>query len=128
MNKRAKGKLLVSKVVKLLESWGWMVEVCRPRLMFIGPGRVIQKEEDFFGAWDIWAFRKEPEGNFVTRLIQVSTIENLSSKKKQVQNFPSGYGLQELWLWVSGRGCHFRTFQAGPLGFVETTDKDRILK
>ena len=125
MNKRAKGKLLVNKVKSYLEADGWMVEVCRPRLMFIGPGRVIQKEEDFWGAWDILAIKKE-RFTWTTRLIQVSTVNHLSSKKKQVEGFPHDYGSQEIWLWVAGRGCHFRIFVRTVFKFIEDPGKIRI--
>ena len=108
MNKRAKGKLLVNKAKAILERDGWMVQVCSPRLMFVGPGKVISKEEDFFGAWDIWAIKKLSSYHARTLLIQVSMWNHRLDKIKQVKDFPDWYGDQRLWLWKGGRGCHFR--------------------
>lgn len=115
-NKRQKGKELVKKVKQILEAEGYMVQVCNPKLMFIGKGKVISREEDFFGRWDIVAAKQvklgSPENS--VRWIQVSTFENLAAKKKQVTGFPLGPHSQEIWCWLpGGKNGHFRVFK-GP--------------
>lgn len=115
MNKRAKGKLLVKKAKELLEAEGYLVEVCRPKLMFIGPGKVISREEDFFGKWDILAVPKNPPLGQKLRFIQVSVKEARSAKLKQVAGFPpSPHYTQEIWLYEKdGRSGGFH-IEIGP--------------
>ena len=103
INTRAKGKLLEKRARLILESEGWLVETANPKLMFIGPGKVLSKSHDFFGRWDIIAVRPS-----VVKFIQVSTWEEKSGKIKQVADFPM-VGQQEIWLWFSrGKNSHFR--------------------
>ena len=110
MDKRAKGKRLEKMAEDILARDGYLVEKANPKLMFIGPGKVISRAHDFFGAWDIICVPKK-EG--LLKFIQVSVWEEMSHKIKQVRDFPQGKYRQEIWLWHSrGRNGHFRILES----------------
>ena len=103
INSRAKGKRIEKEARLILESQGWLVEQCNPKLMFIGPGKVISKAHDFFGRWDFLCVVLNQ-----VLFVQVSVWEAKSDKIKQIQGFPL-VGRQEIWLWVSqGKNSHFK--------------------
>ena len=81
------GKAFVKKISEqALEPFGFITEGARPKLMFLGPGRVITREEDLFGAFDILAINKsEPP---YTWLIQatVGTVDSdaVGQRKRKI--------------------------------------------
>lgn len=80
MNKAAKGKKFEKEVKTILESKGYMVEQAIPKTIFLGKGKIIAIAHDFFGCWDLIAKKiGEP-----TLWVQVSTVGNLSHKRKQI--------------------------------------------
>lgn len=113
MDKRAKGKRLEKMASAILEVEGYFVERANPKLMFIGPGKVISQSHDFFGKWDLICVPKSKlhtkKLRAFIRFIQVSVWETLSMKLKQVKDFPQGPYTTEIWLWhKEGRNGNFR--------------------
>ena len=50
MNTRTKGRAFEKWCKKYLEDQGWSVHLCGRIAMFLGPGKVITKGDDIFGA------------------------------------------------------------------------------
>jgi hypothetical protein len=107
MSTRDKGNRWEKEVKAILESQGYVVERALPKFVYI-PGRKfpISQSHDFFGAWDIIAKLSGEK----TLWIQVSSWDNASTKRKQVEDFPATEGFDECAIWarVEGRNGHFR--------------------
>ena len=68
-----KEALLRKKATHLLQSQGWVVWF---------PKKVKFQETDIFGIWDLFCIR----GSKI-KLIQLTTLPNLSARRKKIQNF-----------------------------------------
>lgn len=103
-----KGNQWEREAKTILEKAGWIVEGQHRQISFLGPGRMIMKGRDPFGV-DLIAKKKGEK----TRWIQVSSVGNLSKKKKQVLEFPwtLEYETLEIWGRLNGKK-EFRTFIA----------------
>lgn len=114
MSKRSNGAKYEKEAKAILEAQGWLVERAFPKMVTIGPGRIISTSHDFFGAFDLIA----KKAFYPTLWVQVSTWEMISVKKKQVSSFPwtPKQDRVEVWGRVRGRGAHFRVLQAQPNG------------
>lgn len=108
MNRKAKGNLLQRYVKQILEADGYEVEVCKPRTVWVGPGRVISVSEDFYGKIDLIAVHATQ----LPRMIQVSVPSELSRKRKLLDGWQPFGVIVEVWLYHGGRGRHFKTYGA----------------
>ena len=121
MNTRAKGKVIEKHAENILINDGWLVEKAKPKLMFIGPGKMISKEHDLWGKWDLMGV-KEQQVIFV----QCSVKSHLGDKRIQVARFPS-VGIQQIWIYIPGRGRHFEVYDRDD-GYEEVVSKIEIIK
>ena len=83
-----KEALLRKKATHLLQSQGWVVWF---------PKKVKFQETDIFGIWDLFCIR----GSKI-RLIQLTTLSNLSARRKKIQNFLISNGVNipsEIWAY-----------------------------
>lgn len=100
---RAKGNALELKAKKELEAAGYNVERANPVLMWIGPGKVISRRHDFWGAFDLIAASPRE-----VRLIQVCADApgSAADRRKKIEAvaplFPQICSF-ELWRWRGGR-------------------------
>lgn len=84
------------KAVQILEREKWLVW---------WPAKVKFKQTDIFGLFDLICWKKKA-GNF--KLIQLTTLPNLSTRRKKIQNFLQKYKIDsngargvktEIWAW-----------------------------
>ena len=83
-----KEALLRKKATQLLKNEGWVVWF---------PKKVKFWETDIFGVYDILAVRKNK-----LRFIQITTLPNLSARRKKIQNFliPNEVNIpSEIWAY-----------------------------
>jgi hypothetical protein len=76
------------KAVKLLENDDWVVWY---------PPKIRFKQTDIFGIIDVLALRGKKE-----KKIQLTTISNLSARRKKINNFLKKFKLEmtvEIWAW-----------------------------
>lgn len=125
MSKKAKGSKYEREVMKILENDGWVVERAHPQFIPVGPGRIISKAHDYFGAWDI--IGKRP--GYKTLWVQVSTLAHVSDKRAQVNGFPWTPEHDEpcIFARVEGRNRHFRVYYARE-GYQWTGKTERVPK
>lgn len=97
----------------ILEAQGYEVEVCRPTIIWLAPGRPISKATDFFGRLDLIGVHPDKP----PRLVQVSVQSELSRKRALLQGWQPNGCVVEVWLYHGGRGRHFRVYAAP--GFTE---------
>ena len=64
MNTRTKGRAFEKWCKKYLEEDGWSVHLCGRIAMFLGPGKVITKGDDIFGA-DLVAVQTDHAVKFI---------------------------------------------------------------
>ena len=87
-----KEALLRKKATQLLKNEGWVVWF---------PKKVKFWETDIFGVYDILAAKKNR-----LRFIQITTLPNLSARRKKIQNFLISNGVSipsEIWAYDAKR-------------------------
>lgn len=133
-NPAAKGRRLQTIAKKALEARGYRVEVAQNVVRWIpdkrafGPKRLvgsglkpISTHHDLFGLWDLlfcgYGSAKNPDGEsreeIILGLAQVTTLENLSHRRKKI--LADGFPLtRHCWIlaYVGGRGAHFRLYRS----------------
>ena len=91
-----KESLIRKKAVEILEKENWLVW---------WPARAIFKQNDIFGTFDLICLKKR-QGNL--KFIQLTTLSNLSTRKRKIQNFFKRYRIDkkakfkaqvEIWAW-----------------------------
>jgi len=84
--------------------------------MFIGPGRCISREEDFFGAFDLLAVHPE-RGQRNIQVVKVSG-SHVAARRRKIEaiadRFPASFSL-EVWRF---RGGPRRRGDRLPRGFI----------
>ena len=103
---RKRGADLANRLEKAWKAKGWLVAKARPRLQYIGPGRVIQAEEDFFGLFDLIASCNgcpRHLGDAGWHLAQITTEKGANERYRRLESgglekFPAGSSF-ELWFW-----------------------------
>ena len=105
---RARGNELERKAQAQLEAEGYLVERARPQIVWLGPGRAINKRVDLFGCFDLLAIM--PAG---IRLIQVCADVggHAAERRTKIEAFAAEFdGLNarvfyslELWRHRGGR-------------------------
>lgn len=125
MSAKSKGSQYEREVMKILEAQGWVMERAHPQYFPIGPGKMISKAHDFFGAWDL--IGKQP--GHKTLWVQVSTISNISGKRAQVNGFPWTAEHDEpcIFARVDGKNRHYRVYYAKE-GYEWTGHTENVLK
>ena len=123
MTPRSKGNALERKAQMLLEADGYMVERARPQIVWIGPGRPINKRVDLFGCFDLLAITPTR-----ARLIQVcaDTGGHAEERRRKIEAFAAEFdGLDarsfyslELWRHRGGRA---KKSDRLPRGFIRET-------
>jgi len=105
---KSKGSQYEREVMKILELQGWTMERAHPLYIPIGPRRIVSKAHDFFGAWDLIG----KQAGFKTLWVQVSTLNNISGKRSQVNGFPWTPEHDEpcIFARVDGRNRHYRVY------------------
>ena len=95
----AKESEIRKKAVQLLEKQKWLTW---------WPSRAIFKQNDIFGIFDLICFKKRT-GDL--KFIQLTTLSNLSTRRKKIKNFLKRYQLSkqnsadiEVWGWNKGKG------------------------
>lgn len=98
---KAKGRRVEKLCEKALLDLGYQVELASPKFIPVGPGRIISKSHDFFGVFDIIAFKT----HCPPLLIQVTMSDkNIAEKKRKIEDFPvSDSTICQLWHYT-GRG------------------------
>jgi hypothetical protein len=94
MNTRTKGRAFEKWCKKYLEDQGWSVHLCGRIAMFLGPGKVITKGDDIFGA-DLVAVRP----NCHVRFVQCTLDKHIQKRKEEFDKygFELKHTLVELW-------------------------------
>lgn len=107
MNSKQKGSGYEREVKEYLEAQGYSVFRVHRKPIFIA-GRMLTKGADIFGC-DLVAKKAYQKPLW----IQVSTIENLSKKKKQVELYPWNVLHEQLEIWGRVKGKKvYRVFEA----------------
>ena len=101
---KAKGDSFERQCVKKLELVGYAVMKSPRKFIFLGPGRVISKDNDYFNLYDICAKKHNQ-----TRWIQCKygiNKTNVSTAKKPIQEFHDKYmgesETSEIWYKETG--------------------------
>lgn len=84
---RSKGNSKEIALQKILVAARWSVERATPRLMFIGPGRVISKSHDLHGTFDLSALRHNQPHVW----IQLTDHTNISARARKIEEFAAQY-------------------------------------
>jgi len=120
VNTSAKGRRLQTLAKHALEARGYRVEVARNVVRWIptkartalgrldAPSHPISTHHDLFTLWDLLWCREDG----VLGLAQVTTLENLSHRRKKI--LADGFPLTpQCWIlaYVGGRGAHFRLYR-----------------
>jgi len=82
MNTRTKGRAFEKWCKKYLEDQGWSVHLCGRIAMFLGPGKVITKGDDIFGA-DLVAVQP----GRVVKFIQCTLDKHIKKRKEEFDKY-----------------------------------------
>lgn len=95
---RAKGNRREAEVMAILQAEGFLVYRASPALRFIGPGRYVSGQNDIFGCADLIA-----KSSAETILIQVTSRENASARKRKMEHALKGFCGErdnlQVWSW-----------------------------
>jgi len=82
VNTRTKGRAFEKWCKKYLEDQGWSVHLCGRIAMFLGPGKVITKGDDIFGA-DLVAVQP----GRVVKFIQYTLDKHIKKRKEEFDKY-----------------------------------------
>ena len=125
MSTKSKGSQYEREVMRILEADGWQTERAHPKYIPVGPGKIISKAHDFFGAWDVIG----KKAGYKTMWVQVSTLSHVSAKRSQVIGFPWTPEHDEpcIFARIDGRNRHYRVYYAKD-GYKWTGRTEKILE
>jgi len=116
---RARGNELERKAQAQLEAEGYLVERARPQIVWVGPGKAINKRVDLFGCFDLLAIMPAE-----MRLIQVCADVggHAAERRAKIEAFaatfdPLGRRTMSLELWRH-RGGRAKKGDRLPRGFL----------
>lgn len=104
-NRIAAGKRFEKQIADFLVSLGWRVERANPKLMFLGPGRMISKAHDFFGNTDHIAVHP---GVPFTLFIQASLDSGMGPLKMRKMDEMAWNAAQRRQVWLKDRTARGR--------------------
>jgi len=116
MNTRTKGRAFEKWCKKYLEDQGWSVHLCGRIAMFLGPGKVITKGDDIFGA-DLVAVKH----GYSVAFIQCTLDKHISKRKEEFAKyrFELNHAFVELWQ-KNGKEVVIYSYRGKEVGLEET--------
>ena len=122
---RARGNELERKAQAQLEAEGYLVERARPQIVWVGPGKAINKRVDLFGCFDLLAIMPAE-----MRLIQVCADVggHAAERRAKIEAFAATFDpldcrMMSLELWRH-RGGRTKKSDRIPRGFVREIYSD----
>jgi hypothetical protein len=98
VSSRSIGLAREGRIAQILTRRGELVQRAGQKVRFIGPGRFVSLQADFFGCIDIHSLRVDN----APRLIQAGTRKHISAKKRIIRKAIGRYARWnsiELWSW-----------------------------
>lgn len=97
MSTRESGRRFEKKIQTYLESLGFVVDRARASVRFIGPGKFISSQNDFWGYGDHIAVHPKAEDTLV---IQATTGTGVGQKQKKAEAIPWNLNAQRVQIWM----------------------------
>jgi len=94
-SKRSRGRSFEFWVRDYLQEQGWAVHICGRKAVMIGPGKLITKGDDIFGA-DCLAIRP----NRKTLFVQCSLHGSKRNRAEKFTQYSWDFGHQQIQLWL----------------------------
>jgi hypothetical protein len=116
MNTRTKGRAFETWCKKYLENMGYSVHLCGRIAMFVGPGKMITKGDDIFGA-DLVAVQEDRKVAF----IQCTLDKHITKRKEEFDKyrFNLDYCFVELWQ-KNGKEVVLYSYRGKEAGLIES--------